>query len=247
MKDLRTVPRYFLTPPLPAYANGRTARFIDLSVKGARLELVEKFEPGERVFLMVASKGMEITVPATVLWCEIDSLDINLIHDRYLCGLGFEKPSSAVDALIDDLCGRDAAIRIEDYRHYDRYFITAPLTGSFGEVAPISIVDLSVRGARIIGRGKFGVGSGDQLRFQVDSELGPVDVFGKVMWAAPTMVSGEMTAGLSISGHDEVLRGAIHRLCVRSEARINLDSLRQKFELLRAEALRRELQAHGAA
>lgn len=244
--DLRAVPRYFLTPSLPAYANGRTSRVIDLSVRGARLELVEKFEPGESIFLMIIAEGIEITVPATVLWCEIDSLDLSMIHDRYLCGLGFEKASSAVATLIDELAGRDAAIRIEDFRHFDRFYVTAPLTGSFGDVAPISLNDLSVRGARITANAKFGVGAGDYLRFQVDEETGPIDVYGKIMWTAPTMVSGQMTAGLAISGHDEELRNVIHRLCVRGEARIDLDSLRRKFDALRAQAARREL-ATGAA
>lgn len=220
---------------------------IDLSVRGARLELMEKFDPGAEVFLMIVASDLEVTIPATVLWCELDSLDLAMIHDRYLCGLGFEKPNSAIATLLDDLSARGEAVRIEDFRQVDRFYITAPLTGSFGESAPVSVVDLSVRGARINSNSKIGIGMSAELRFQVDEETGPVDVVGKVMWSAPTTVPGQTTAGLAISGADELLRKSIYRLCVRSEARIDLDSLRRKFEALRTHVASTQLAAEGVA
>lgn len=235
--DLRTVARYFLSPPLAGFANGRAVRIVDLSIKGARIELVEQFTPGESVFLVIVSNRGEITVPGTILWCEIDTLLMENIHDRYLAGVAFSHASATVDALLDELCGNDHAFRIEDFRDHDRYRVTAPLTGSFGEIAPVSILDLSIRGARIASEGKIPTGTGGQLRFQVDDENGPTDVYAKVMWSTPSISGGEQ-AGLLVSGEDEAMRHAIHRLCVRGEARIDLDSLRRKFDSMRAQSMR---------
>lgn len=232
-RDLRSVARYFLNPILPGSANGRSVRVVDLSIKGARIELVEPLEPGRNVQLVVATPGGEIAVAGTVLWCEIDSLLVDTTQDRYLSGIAFTNSSVAIDALLDDLCGNDRAVRIEDFRSHDRYRVTAPLTGSFADFAPVSLLDLSVRGARIAFDGKITPGISGRLRFQVDHETGPVDVQGKVMWTRPAIVGGEQ-AGLLIDSEDEALRRAIERLCVRGEARIDQDSLRRKFDQLRA-------------
>ncbi|MGZ8868292.1 MAG: PilZ domain-containing protein [Thermoanaerobaculia bacterium] len=238
--DLRTVARYFLAPPLAGFANGRAVRIIDLSIKGARIDLVEQFNPGEDVFLVIVSSQGEITVPGTILWCELDSLLLDNVQDRYLAGVSFSHSSAAIDALLDELCGTDHAHRIEDFRDHDRYRVTAPLTGSFGDLAPVSVLDLSIRGGRISSEGRIPVGTGGQLRFQVDDENGPTDVYAKVMWTTPAIAGGEQ-AGLLVNGEDEAMRQAIHRLCVRGEARIDLDSLRRKFDQMRAQSVRQQV------
>ena len=233
--ELRTVPRYFLNPPIPGFANGRAVRVVDLSSKGARLELVEPFEPGEKVFLQIVSDSGELTVEGTILWSEIDSLLMDMLQDRYLVGVSFLRTSAVVNDLLDALCGKDQAIRIEDFRDHDRYHVTAPLTGSFADVAPVSLLDLSLRGARITSLSPIGNGASGPLQFQVDEESGPMDVFAKVIWARPAS-NGETQAGLLISSNDEQMRRIIHRLCIRGEARIDVDSLRRKFDQLRAAA-----------
>ncbi len=213
---------------------------IDLSIKGARLELVEPFNPGESLFLVIHFEKIEITVPAIVLWCELESMLVDLIHDRYIAGVAFDRVSGAVQELINDLTAREAAIRIEDFRNYDRYRLISPLSGSFGDLAPISIADLSIRGARIMTAAQLGIGVSDHLRFHVDDEAGTIDVVGRVMWSAPSNVPGMVNHGLHIVGQDEVLRGAIERLCLRGDARIDLHSLRRKFDTMRALARRRQ-------
>ncbi|HUP47892.1 MAG TPA: PilZ domain-containing protein [Thermoanaerobaculia bacterium] len=233
--DLRTVPRYFLNPPLDGSANSSVVRLVDLSVKGARMELTEPLPPGGDTLLVIAAPGGEITVAATVLWCEIDTLPLDGSRDRYLAGLAFAHPSAAVEELLDVLCGRDLASRIEDFRSHDRYRVTAPLTGSFGEIAPVSLLDLSIRGARIATEAGIVAGDTGQLRFQVDDQSGPIDVRGEVMWTGAPK-SGVVHAGLLITGEDESLRFAIHRLCLRGEARIDLESLRRKFDQMRGQA-----------
>ena len=132
-----------------------------------------------------------------------------------------------------DISVRGGAIRIEELRTHDRYRMTAPLTGSFGDIAPVSIVDLSVAGARIAMLHRVIPGSIHELRFQVDDVTGPIAVKSTVMWCKPSPIIREHYAGLSMDGEQDVLRTAIHRLCKRNESRIDLDSLKRKFDALR--------------
>ena len=215
--------------------DGNPARILDLSSKGARLEMVHPLESGKQYYLEIPGG---ITVQVTALWSELDSINIEMIHDTYLIGVTFERPSRVVSALIDELLGRDAAMRIEDFRSCDRYRITAPITATFGQSTPVSLLDLSLRGARIASAHRIGVGSTEHLRFQIDGESGPIDVAGRVVWTTAGQ-HGEMHAGVAIVGEDEKMREVIHALCVSGEARIDLDSLRRKFDNLRIAAAQR--------
>ena len=127
-RDLRTVPRYFLSPALNGSIDGNPAAIVDLSTKGARVQIVHPLEPGKSYYLIVSS---DITVEVTALWSELDSLRMDMVHDTYLSDLAFARPSRVVGELLDELVGRGVALRIEDYRSYDRYRLTAPITGSF--------------------------------------------------------------------------------------------------------------------
>lgn len=241
--ELRTVPRYFLDPSLHGFASGRAIRIVDLSVKGARLEHIEPFELGDEIHLSILGSDREIVVRGTVLWCELDSLQLNHLHDRYLTGIAFRSP--AVEDLLEELVAAKAAMKIEDARNFERYHLGATLTASFGPYSPVSLLDLSMRGARIETGPGLAQGHMGQLIFQVDHESGPVDVMAKVMWTAPK-VDGSFHTGLLIAGADEVMSDAIHRLCRRGEAHIDLHALRRKFDSLRAEAMKREA-TRGAA
>ncbi|HEY3054519.1 MAG TPA: PilZ domain-containing protein [Thermoanaerobaculia bacterium] len=227
--EQRTVPRYFLDPTVAGTSNGRPVRVVDLGIKGGRLELASPVEPGTAIDLTIG----EIKVRATVLWCQVDALNFAADYDGYLAGVAFDRPSDAVGRLVDDLHSLGRAARIEELRSHDRYRITAPLTGSFGDMAPVSIVDISVRGVRLAMIKRLGVGYTHALRFQVDDEMGPVEVSAKVAWCRPAPMGREFHAGLEIDGAEEELRQAIHLLCTRNEARIDMDSLRRKFDTLR--------------
>ncbi len=228
-RDNRSVPRYFLLPPVEATVEGTPARVVDMGLRGARLELQRPFEPGATVDVIIDT----IPVKAIVLWCQVDALNFASDHDGYLAGVAFEKASTAVNELLTDISGRGGAIRIEEMRSHDRYRITAPLTGTFGDIAPVSIVDLSVAGARIAMLQRVVPGHIETLRFQVDDQTGPINVSAKVMWCKPSPIIREHYAGLDIDAEQETLRIAIHRLCRRNEARIDLDSLKRKFDALR--------------
>jgi PilZ domain-containing protein len=235
-----------MNPPLPVFANKRAARVIDLSAKGARLELLQRFEPGESALVVIHWRQHEITVEASVLWCELESMLVDSVQDRYIAGLSFTERSAEVEKLINDLESRDAAMLIEDFRNFDRYRLISSLAGSFGEMSPVSLVDISMRGARIVTTQPLGVGVGDHLRFHVDESMGTVDVVGRVMWSAPSNVPRMYNTGLLIQGHDEVMREAINKLSMRGDARMDLDSLRRKFDSMRAR-LRAGVEHNGSA
>ena len=216
--------------------DGNPARILDLSSKGARLEMVHPLESGKQYYLEIPGG---ITVQVTALWSELDSINMEMIHDTYLIGVTFDRESRVVSGHIDELLGRGAAMRIEDFRSCDRYRITAPITATFGESTPVSLLDLSLRGARIASANRIGVGSTEHLRFQIDGESGPIDVAGRVVWTTAVQHSNEIHAGIAILGEDEKMREVIHALCVSGEARIDLDSLRRKFDALRIVAAQR--------
>jgi len=228
-KEQRTVPRYFLDPTLAGTSNGRPVRVVDLGVKGGRLELASPIEPGTVIDLAIGT----IHLKATVLWCQVDALNFAADYDGYLAGVAFNEPSDAVEQLVQDLHSLGRAVRIEELRSHDRYRITAPLTGSFGDFAPISIVDISVRGARLATIRRIGTGYTRVLRFQVDDAMGPIEVTAKVAWCRPSPMGREFHVGLEIDGAQEKLREAIQLLCTRNEARIDMDSLRRKFDAMR--------------
>ncbi len=242
--DLRTVPRYFLNPSLNGFAGGRTVRVVDLAVKGARLEHVEPFDVGADVNLAMLAGDHDVNVKASVLWCELDSLQLTPAQDRYLTGVAFRGDSLMVSDLIHDLLANNAAMLIEDARAFDRYHISAPLTASFGPYSPVSLLDLSLRGARIETGPGLEAGETGQLIFQVDDASGPIDVMARVMWSSSTP-EGAFRAGLLVEGFDDDMRAAIHNLCRRGEAHPDLSALRRKFDALRAESLRQS--ARGAA
>lgn len=233
MASFRTVPRYFLLPPLHARYGDHQISVVDLSLKGARIEVARPLPLGARFQLTIETHRATIQLPATVLWCEIDELSLSEGADRYLAGMVFDEASAEIGALIERLLKTNLALPIEDARSADRFRISAQLTGSFGGVAPVGIMDLSIRGARIAIPQFVRFGTTAALRFQVDGETGLVDVDATVMWCLGAAQEG-FEAGLRVDGQEDRLRLAIHRLCMRDEARIDLHSLRRRFDAMRA-------------
>lgn len=233
MASFRTVPRYFLLPPLHARFGDHVVSVVDLSLKGAQIEIPQPLPLGARFQLSIETHRGAIQLAATVLWSSIDELSLAEGPDRYLAGMVFDESSAVLGELIERLLKSNLAIPIEDARSADRFRITAQLTGTFGEAAPVGIIDLSVRGARIALPQFIRFGTNSRLRFQVDGETGLVEVDATVMWCLGAARDG-FEAGLKIEGQEERLRIAIHRLCMRDEARIDLHSLRRRFDAMRA-------------
>jgi hypothetical protein len=237
-RENRSVPRYFLAPPLAAAVDGKPVSLVDLSVNGARLELSGNLDAGSQVNLQVEAPHGRISAEVIVLWCQIDELRLDGRDDRYLGGVVFREKQPAMESLLEDLTASDAAVLIEDFRSEDRYTITAPLTGSFGDASPVSILDLSFHGGRLSSRLKIATGTAAPLRFQVDAQTGPIEVTAKVMWSAPISGGTGFAAGLNIANSENALRPVIHRLCTRGEARIDALSLRRKFDAIRNSRVR---------
>jgi len=231
---LRNYPRYFMLPPLYASAGNEGVRVVDLSLMGARLEMGAAMAVGSRVRLKITTTEGVVDETVTVLWSQIDDLGFDSGEDRYMAGVEFDEQPESVGQMIERLLASHNAIPVEDSRSADRYRVSVPMTGILG-ILQINVLDLSIRGARISLPYFIRVGTITPFAFQVDSESGPIEVLGTVAWCIGTPATG-FEAGIRISNEEERLRGAIHRLCMRDEARIDLHSLRRKFQALRQSA-----------
>ena len=233
--DFRTVPRYFLTTGLPAMIGELEVSVVDLSIKGARLQVTEPVPLGAVVPLIIWADERTVTTKATVLWCQLVALSMNDEEmDRYLCGVMFEKVVPEISDVIEELMGSGDALPIEDARNVERYRITAPLTANFGDLALARLLDLSVRGARVGTRNPIEVGTVATLRFRLGPKEASVEVVGTVMWSRPADRRGGYESGMRIEGEEALLRAAIAQLCMHNHARIDLNSLRRKFDPLRS-------------
>jgi PilZ domain-containing protein len=232
--DFRTVPRYFVVSALPGRLGEAEVHVVDLSTKGARLQLMQPFGTGATAsFAMQTSSGL-VTAEATVLWCRMAALSLNDEEsDRYFCGVMFDRELPAVQHVIDDLVTSEQAIRIEDARSAERYTITAQMTGSFGPHAPVRIIDLSIRGARIASDRPIVAGAAAALRFRVERKH--LDLMAEMMWCRPSDRRGGFESGLKIEGEETLLRQVIAQLCTKNQARVDLHSLRRKFDPMHGE------------
>jgi PilZ domain-containing protein len=232
--DFRTAPRYFIMSPLPATLGQAEANVVDLSIRGARLQVMQPFSIGAALEFTVRTESANFTTRATVSWCRMAALALDDIEcDRYLCGIMFDEEQQTVMKIVDGLLAREMAMRIEDARSTERYEITTQLTGSFGMQSPIRILDLSIRGARIASDRPVPVGTAAALRFRVDRKH--IDVHAEMVWCMPAERRSGFECGLRIVGEEALLRQVIAQLCTHNQARIDLNSLRRKFDPLRGE------------
>jgi len=232
--DFRTVPRYFITNGLPAMLDELEVSVVDLSIKGARLQLTMPVPVGSTVPLVIWGCGRTVTTQATILWSQLVALSLNdEENDRHLCGVMFENIIPVVSEIVDDLLASGDALSIQDERGVERYRITAPITANFGEIALVRMLDLSVRGARIGTRNEIPVGTQAVLRFRLGPKEATVEVFGTVMWSKPAERRGGFESGMRVEGEEALLRATIAQLCMHNHARIDLNSLRRKFDPLR--------------
>ncbi|MEO8037050.1 MAG: PilZ domain-containing protein [Acidobacteriota bacterium] len=232
--DLRTTTRYFIMKPLPALAGSIPVEMLDLSTKGARLALTTAVPVGTRLHMTIGYRSRTVTARATVLWCQIDQLLLGGNIDRYLSGIVFDELAPKVAELLDEMIAADLVIPIVDDRNADRFHLSVPLSGTFGPFTSVNVLDLSVNGACLAVSQRLPDGYSENLRFQIDEET-VVDIAGTVVWCRSIEGVAGLRVGLCVLGEEETLRATIERLCVRDEARIDLDSLRRKFEILRAQ------------
>lgn len=232
--DFRAMPRYFMPNGLPAMLDELEVSVVDLSIKGARLQLTMPVPIGATVPLVIWACGRTVTTNATVLWSQLVALSLNdEEEDRHLCGVIFENVVPVVAEIIDDLLTSGEALPIQDERGAERYRVTAQITANFGELALVRLLDLSVRGARIGTRNEIPVGTQAVLRFRLGPKEATVEVFATVMWSKPAERRGGFESGMRVEGEEALLRATIAQLCMHNHARIDVNSLRRKFDPLR--------------
>ncbi len=232
--DFRTVPRFFLMTAIPATLGDKEADVVDLSVRGARLQVTQPYAIGATVPFALETAGGRVTAEATVSWCRMAALALDDEEaDRYLCGVMFDHELPMVKEILDDLLARELAMRIEDARGSERYSITTQLTASFGVHSPVRILDISIRGARIASDRIVVPGTIGPLRFRVDQKH--LDLDAEMVWCRPAERRGGFEVGLRIEGEEPLLRQVIAHLCTHNQARIDLNSLRRKFDPMRGE------------
>jgi len=232
--DFRTAPRYFIMSALPSTLGEAEANVVDLSIRGARLQVMQPFAIGAVLQFTLRTDSATVSTRATVSWCRMAALALDDVEcDRYLCGVMFDEEQPAVMKIVEELLSREQAMRIEDARATERYEITMQLTGSFGMQSPIRILDLSIRGARIISDRPVPVGTAAALRFRVDRKH--IDVHAEMVWCKPAERRSGFECGLRIQGEEALLRQVIAQLCTHNQARIDLHSLRRKFDPMHGE------------
>lgn len=237
-QDLRAFPRYFLPNGLAAMIGKWDASVVDLSVKGARLQTTEQLVAGTQLGFAMMAAGSTIRTTATVLWCQMAALALDAEEsDVFLAGVVFEEALPALGTVIDRMIALDEAMRIQDSRSTERYSVTAYLKASFGDhCLDARILDLSLRGARLAMRQPVRVGTEACLRFSPD--FGPtVEVETAVRWCRKSDRNAAYEIGIHIP-HEESLMGAVlAQMCMRKQARVDLNSLRRKFDPLRTASM----------
>ena len=229
--DLRSEPRYFVVTPVAAEVNGVNADVIDLSTRGARLQVTHRLAIGNIVPLTLRSGPVTITTSASVVWCDVAAFALDDEEsDRYFCGVAFVEAISMIGHLIEDLSRTGAIIPIEESRTTDRYRVVAPLTASFADLPALRVLDLSIRGARVLTPTVLQPGSSGRLRFAIHGRDTQVWLPAAVMWSRQAPKKGRYEAGLRITDAEEWLRVVIDELVMRDGVVKDTDSLRRKFD-----------------
>lgn len=230
-RDLRTEPRYFVITPVAAEIAGGNADVVDLSTKGARLQVTRSLTVGQEAPFAIRAGDVSIAVTATVVWCEVAALALHDEEsDRYLCGVAFARSMSVIRHVIDELVAARSAIAIQDSRHEDRYRVIAPMTASFASHEALRVLDLSIRGVRVSTPTLLEAGTRAPLRFSINGVNTPIDIEATIMWSRPADRKGRFESGLRITDAEEWLRTVIDEMALRDGVVIETDTLRRKFD-----------------
>lgn len=231
--DLRSEPRYFLVSPLEAEIGGVHADVVDLSTKGARLQLTQALKVGANVNFQINLEDATVATTASVLWCDAAALALHDEEsDRYLCGVGFQRSLSVVRHLIHDLCVAGSAVPIEESRRSERYRVTVPLAATFGALECARVLDLSFRGARLTTPSMLQAGTSGKLHFRIGESDMPVEVTATVMWSRPAQRKGRFETGLRIDDGEAWLRAVIDELSLRHGILVEEGTLSRKYDPL---------------
>ncbi|MGZ8868076.1 MAG: PilZ domain-containing protein [Thermoanaerobaculia bacterium] len=233
-RNLRTVERFLLVPPLSANFGASAVAICDISARGARFRHDGPLETGRKGVLRVAMEGRPspLNLEAVVVWTKPEA-------GRFLSGVRTYGAPDVVHALITHLQTSNRSNRIEELRAADRFSIAPPFEARFGSDA-VRIENLSARGARIELRQRYDVGVSLPLAFRVPDTTHDVVVSASVMWTGVKSISGSnaasFRAGLLVATKAELMRLSIAQLCEAGRATLDTTSLALKLKIMRARA-----------
>jgi hypothetical protein len=250
-RNLRTVERFLLAPPLQARFKKAPVSICDISEKGARFRHDVPLENGAKGELQLSMEGLPgpLSLEAVVVWTQADPA----APGRYVSGLRTYGAPEVVHSLIAQLQVSQRTSRIEELRSSDRFHVAPSLEGMLG-TQPVMIENLSARGARVEMLAPPGAGAQSTLRFAVAELPMNVAVQTRTIWSSVKAITsgGQRTyrAGVLITDQPETVRLAIGHLCEIGRAALDTQSLGLKLKILRARARQmapsyREIEASG--
>ena len=229
--DLRTEARYFIVTPLDAELGGINADVVDISTRGARLQVTQRVQPGREMPFALRMADATIETVATPVWCDVAAFSLRDDElDRFFCGITFNHSVSLIKHLIDDLVAARTAVPIAENRANDRYRVIAPLTASFADLGSLRVLDISIRGARVTTPALLEAGTSGRLRFTINGNDTHVWLPATVVWSKPAQRKGRFEAGLRITDAEHWLKIVIDELALRDGVVIDADGLRRKFD-----------------
>ncbi|HEX6179403.1 MAG TPA: PilZ domain-containing protein [Thermoanaerobaculia bacterium] len=236
-RNLRTVERFLLAPPLPANFGTTPVSICDISARGARFRHDHPFETGKKGVLRVAMEGRPapVNLEAVIVWSERDLAS----PGKFVSGVRTYGSPDVVEGLIAQLQTSHRSNRIEELRAADRFYVMPSLEAKFGD-ANVRLENLSARGARIEISSQPTVGTSAPLAFRVLDDTHDVVVSATVVWTSMRSISGKniasYRAGLVVPTKHELMRLAIAQLCEADRATLDTNSLLLKLKILRARA-----------
>ena len=235
-RNLRTVERFLLVPPLPAHFGTSSVTVCDISAGGARFRHETPLETGRKGVLKLPMEGRPapFALEAVVVWSQPMST-----QGQFLSGVRTYGSAEVMKSLIAQLQTLRRSNRIEELRSADRFFVVPPIEGTFaGE--RIRVENLAARGARIVTTREFDDGLQGLLEFDVPQSNHRVSVRSSVTWCGVKAISGSdvrtFRAGLTIDEKPEMMRLAIALLADVSQAVLDTQSLGLKLKIMRARA-----------
>jgi PilZ domain-containing protein len=234
-RNLRTVERFLLAPPLAANFLSSPVSVCDISARGARFTHEKPLEAGKKGVLKLPIEGRPspLALEAVVVWSQAGATG------QYVSGVRTYGSPEVISSLIDQLQISKRSNRIEELRSADRFFVMPSLEATFGG-AKAKIENLSARGAGIELPQQVARGSTHTLAFRVPSSDLDVSVPAHVCWTSLKAISGGdqkvYRAGLQVTEKPEMVRLAIGLLCEAGRASLDTQSLVLKLKIMRARA-----------
>jgi len=245
-RSLRSADRFVLTPPLEAIHGTTRVVLADLSLKGARFNHDDVL-PGSRkatLQFQIPSRPLPVMAESEILWTQPSSQG----PGRYFSGARILGAPELIETVLHELTDNGRCCRIEELRAADRFFVDPPFDASF-EGAPVSVDNVSARGARISSSVELPAGTVGTFRYQLPDLPFEVSASSRVAWTRLRSISfGDsrvFASGLIITEKPELMRLAIGHLCESGRASLDTHSLELKLKIIRARARQHALSLSG--